>query len=103
MRGPQFAARAACGGNLRSEIPAFTKLLAPGLGLAEDRGREESFGTHRCHLLAEGIIESHQRRIRRFEERMSVVERRFCEAGIDLDSPYLEPGSHGSYALHSTT
>ena len=42
---------------LRSEAPAFTKSLAPGIGLAESPG-DESFGLHRCHLIADGLVRS---------------------------------------------
>jgi hypothetical protein len=37
--------------HLKPKIPAFTKQLAPGVGLAEDPGLVESFGEHRCPLL----------------------------------------------------
>ena len=39
---------------LRSEAPALTKSLAPGLGLAESPAGE-SFGLHRCNLIADGL------------------------------------------------
>ena len=42
---------------LNVRVPAFTKHLAPGLGFAEDPGTiRDSFGTHRCRLLAEGTL-----------------------------------------------
>jgi hypothetical protein len=37
--------------------PAFTRRLAPGIGLAEDPGiPSQSFGTSRCELVAECIL-----------------------------------------------
>src|SRR5689334_20779076 len=42
--------------HLGRAIPALTHPLAPGLGLAEDPGQGESFGLHRCMLLAEGLV-----------------------------------------------
>ena len=42
---------------LRSEVPAFTKSLALGLGLAESPANE-SFGLHRCRLIADGLVRS---------------------------------------------
>jgi HopA1 effector protein family len=41
---------------LKPGTPVFTKPLAPGIGLAEDPGQAESFGQHRCRLLADGMI-----------------------------------------------
>ena len=40
---------------LKPETPALTKPLAPGVGFAEDPGRGNSFGLHRCCLLADGM------------------------------------------------
>jgi hypothetical protein len=41
---------------MRPGTPVFTKFLAPGLGLAEDPGQGDSFGQHRCRLLADAMI-----------------------------------------------
>jgi hypothetical protein len=60
---------------LEPSIPAFTLELAPGVGLAEDDGGE-SFGTQRCALLAEAIVDARE------------VADRFAEAGVDIDAPY---------------
>src|ERR1700757_334129 len=52
---------------LKQGTPALTKALAPGLGWAEDPGADDttmhwnSFGTHRCYLLAEGMIRAYER------------------------------------------
>lgn len=83
---------------LKTRTPAFTKVLAPGLGLAEDPGPGESFGQHRCRLLAEGLVRAYERRTPA-RHRLPVVTARFDEAGISLDAPYLNTGSDDRYAL----
>jgi HopA1 effector protein family len=87
------------GVRLRERTPAFTKALAPGIGLAEQPASGESFGTDRCRLLAEGIVEARDRGARRVDERLAVVAAHFAWRGIDLEAPYLEPGSRDRYAL----
>lgn len=80
---------------LRPGTPALTQEIAPGLGLAEDPGRGESFGQHRCRLLAEGLIAAHEAGARRSEERLANVLAEFEREGIDPDRPYLNPDSGG--------
>jgi class II lanthipeptide synthase len=86
--------------NLNPRVPAFTKRLAPGLGLAEDPGRElDSFGLHRCRLLAEGLLRAYQRARKSLPERLQVVEQHFARNGVRLEQPYLNPGSVDIYDL----
>jgi hypothetical protein len=82
---------------LEPGIPAFTKSLAPGLGLAEDPGEGQSFGEHRCHLLAEALIATHESGLRSLPERTRVVADRFERAGLDLAAVFLNPGSRDQY------
>lgn len=86
-------------GRLKPAVPAFTKLLAPGLGLAEDPGGEESFGQQRCRLLAEGMVMAHEVRERSVEGRVQVVVQHCADKGISLDLPYLNPGSADIYGF----
>ena len=79
---------------LAPEIPLFTKPLTPGIGLAESPGTGESFGMHRCRLVAEGIVEAWAAGRQSLWES---VERRFAAAGLSLDKPYLNPGSEDVY------
>ncbi|MEN8113331.1 MAG: T3SS effector HopA1 family protein [Actinomycetota bacterium] len=82
---------------LRAATPAFTKPLAPGLGLAEDPPGGQSFGMHRCGLVADGLIAAHSEGAAALGERVGHVVDRFAEAGIDIDAPYLNPGSTDVY------
>lgn len=83
--------------DLGAAVPALTKRLAPGLGLAEDPGDGKSFGTHRCALIAEGIADAHEQAATSAEARFEHVARRFEAAGISLDAPFLNPGSSDDY------
>lgn len=84
--------------DLKPRTPALTRHLAPGLGLAEEPGTGDSFGTHRCHLLADGLIRGFERGAESTDERLDVVAERFSEDGISLDAPYLNPTSADIYA-----
>ena len=69
--------------------PAMTLPLAPGLAFAEDPGGGESFGAHRCLLLAEAAVTAAERDLHLPEDRLEVVRQRFAEAGTSLDAPHL--------------
>jgi hypothetical protein len=87
------------GTELKSGTPGFTKRLAAGLGVAEDPGGGDSFGMHRCLLLAEGIVRAHEQGRSSLDDRMAVVDQCFLEAGLTLDAPFLNAGSIDSYEL----
>ena len=53
--------------------PAMTLPLAPGLAFAEDPGGGESFGAHRCLLLAEAAVTAAERGLGAAGERLEVV------------------------------
>jgi hypothetical protein len=79
---------------LKQGTPALTRTLAPGLGWAEDPGDSDttmhrnSFGSHRCYLLADGMIRAYERQKTSLEERMQAVEQRFREEGASFEEPY---------------
>jgi len=87
------------GPQLADGAPPFTKPLTRGLAVAEEPGDGESFGEHRCRLLAEAIVIASERGQRTMHQRLAVVHDRFRVAGIALDAPYLEPGSDDAYEL----
>jgi hypothetical protein len=89
-----------CGMHLHGEPPAFSKPLAPGVAVGEHwRGLGGSFGTSRCRLVAEGIVAAHESGARRLPDRIDAVARRFAKHGLDIEIPYLAPGSAGRYEL----
>jgi hypothetical protein len=75
------------------ETPALTQSIAPGLGFAEDPGPEESFGAHRCRLLAEAAVLAHERRLSDLDDRVALAEECFVAAGSSLEAPHLCRGS----------
>ncbi len=84
---------------MRSPIPVFTRPIASGLGFAEDPGGGDSFGTHRCRILADGIIRAYEAGCDSVVEQLRIVESQFREAGISLDKPFLNAGSADIYAF----
>jgi hypothetical protein len=88
---------------LKHAVPALTKWLAPGLGLAEDVGHAESFGEHRCRLLAHALIRADELGRTSLEQRLQTVVECFAQENISLDAPFLSPGSTDEYHLFSPT
>ncbi|HWB86861.1 MAG TPA: T3SS effector HopA1 family protein [Bryobacteraceae bacterium] len=82
---------------MKPRTPMFTKAVAAGVGVAEDPRLAESFGQHRCRLLADGMIQAYERQARSFEQRLQVVLERYLMEGIELSRPYLEPASADIY------
>jgi HopA1 effector protein family len=81
----------------RPEIPLFTKFLAPGLALAEQPCQtftpQESFGLNRYQIVAEGLLTAWRQQKSDASERMSAIQQSFSSRSIDLNYPYLNPGS----------
>ena len=83
---------------LKRGTPALTKVIAPGLGLAEDPGTGSvSFGMSRCELIAEALVRSAELGAAHPDQRLRSIEDRFAEAGLSLDAPYLNAGAHDRY------
>jgi HopA1 effector protein family len=89
--------------HLKPGTPVFTKPIAAGLGLAEDPGQAESFGQHRCRILAEGIIHAHEQRVRSIDARLKLVTECFAAEGIALSQAYLSPNSVDIYRFGAST
>jgi hypothetical protein len=74
------------------EVPLFSKLLAPGLGLAEEPEcqdfPEDNFGKHRCQLLVEALMETRQQHDSP-KFRLESIRQHFLQAKLDLDRPHL--------------
>jgi HopA1 effector protein family len=85
--------------SLLPDVPWFVKRLARGLGVAEDPQGLESFGQHRCRLVAEGVWAAWRTGRDEPEQRIDAVRLAFSSAGFDPDQPYLAPGSSDEYAF----
>ncbi len=82
---------------LRKTVPLFTKRLADGLGLAEDPQTEDSFGQHRCRLVAQGLWTAFSAGRSDDESRMTFLSDAFSAAGLNVAALYLQPGSADDY------
>lgn len=74
---------------MKPNVPLFTKLLAPGLGLAEDPSDGESFGTSRSRLMAESVWRTYEKRQQSARARMTELAGLFEAQGWNLDLPHL--------------
>lgn len=84
---------------LESNVPLFTKRLWPGIGVAVEPGSGESFGTHRCRLAAEGIVDAWREGNQNVPARLAAISARFAGAGLDLARPWLGPGGIDLFTL----
>ena len=85
-------------GGLRPDVPLFAKRLHDGIGVAEEPGTGESFGMHRCRLVAEAVVEAWQQGTQDVGARLIRTRARFEAHGLDLDRPYLNADSTDTYA-----
>lgn len=81
---------------LRNAAPLFTRPLATGIALAEEPTAEDSFGQHRCDLIARGLITAAEHGCLADPDRVLHVLRAWEAAGIDIERPYLNAGSDDS-------
>jgi HopA1 effector protein family len=81
------------GARLRPATPLFTLPLAPGIGLAEEPNTGESFGMHRCRLVAQALVEAWKAGDQSVAGRLTAIAAHFTRAGFNLDLPYLSPTS----------
>ncbi|OUL28983.1 hypothetical protein BV372_24235 [Nostoc sp. T09] len=83
------------------EVPLFTKLLAPGLALAEEPNNKfsdkESFGLNRCQIVTNGLLEAWEQGNESTENRMLLIRKHFAQQQIKLQCPYLNPGLEDIY------
>ncbi|MFR9769327.1 lanthionine synthetase LanC family protein [Nocardia sp. SC052] len=74
---------------LKDAVPAFTMRIADGIGFAEDPGTGESFGQHRCRLLAEALCDDAVRQTRGPVRRLAALVSALELVGVSSDAPYL--------------
>ena len=89
--------------HFQSQVPIFTKVLAPGLALAEEPKQQfrpyESFGRNRCQIVANALLEAHKNGDESPEARMKYILKHLDSLGIELDLSYLNPNSEDIYTL----
>jgi hypothetical protein len=74
-----------------ADIPLFSKLLAPGLGVAEVPAGTATFGMHRCELLAIGLLAAMEQNQILPADKLSRIRQEFTIAGIDWLQLDLNP------------
>lgn len=78
-------------------VPLFTKLLAPGLALAEEPNSKfterESFGMNRCQIIANALLDVWQQDNDTPAGRLASILQHFSMLEIELQRPYLNPQS----------
>ena len=80
------------------EVPGLTKECEPGLALAEDPPEEfESFGLHRCRLVAEGMLLATASDWHDLQTVGAVVKEYLVTAGLDPVRPYLNLHARTNY------
>ena len=88
---------------MRTKVPLFTKRLGHGLAVAEDPGLAgASFGTHRCHLVAQGLWAAHEAMADDIDGKLGHIRSAFVAAGLDPAAPHLGPGSAKDYHVEPT-
>lgn len=87
----------------QTQVPLFTKQLAPGLAMAEEPDRkftaQESFGMNRCQIVANGLLEAWHNGNDSPSVRMTSILQQFSFLGIDLERVYLNANSKDIYTL----
>jgi hypothetical protein len=87
--------------HFKTPVPLFTKLLAPGLSLAEEPNHkfaeQESFGMNRCQIVANGLLAAWQQGDDSPENRIKEIRQQFLQLGIELQRPYLNANSEDIY------
>ncbi|GAB3980350.1 T3SS effector HopA1 family protein [Plantactinospora veratri] len=78
---------------LGDRIPPLTSPLLRGVGVAQDPGGGESFGQHRCRLLAEALCTPAARQARGPQRRAEELIRWLDENGVSIVAPYRNAGS----------
>jgi len=87
--------------SFKSGIPLFTLELAKGLGLAEEPNHrfseQESFGTHRCQIIANGLLKAWYQGDDSPQGRIDAILEQFTDLGLDLERVYLNANSEDIY------
>jgi hypothetical protein len=84
-----------------TDVPLFTKVLAPGLSTAEEPNHkfseQESFGLNRCHLIAHALLMARVAGDESPESRLERICQSFADLGLSWEQPYLNAGSKDIY------
>ena len=79
----------------------FAREIAAGLAFAESPPTRESFGMHRCGLIAEGLLAALKRGAQDVETRLAILRAHLTAYGLDLDRLERNPSSRYPYSLET--
>lgn len=79
--------------SLRKSVPLFSRYFQDGIGIAEDPNTGESFGMHRCRMVAEGIVDAWIASDQSVEGRLAAIAARFASNRCYFDAPHVGAGS----------
>jgi HopA1 effector protein family len=85
-----------------TDVPLFTKYLAPGLAIAEVP-MNISFGLQRCELLATGLLAAIDQNQTSGAAKLKMIKQEFTQAGIDWLNPHLNPAGQDCYNAYLST
>ncbi|MBU7584484.1 MAG: hypothetical protein KAF91_16490 [Nostoc sp. TH1S01] len=92
---------AECQSYFQPDVPLFTKFIAPGLAIAEEPNHrfteQESFGTHRCQIIANGLLDAWEQGNNTPAHRIAAILEQFSLSQVELQRPYLNANSHDIY------
>jgi hypothetical protein len=83
--------------HLRDGSPAMTRRIARGVAVAEDPGAGESFGGHRCRLIADACVRAAETEAAGQNDVLSFVEKTLADHGINMQQPYQLASSDTRY------
>jgi hypothetical protein len=81
------------GDGLRTATPLFTKTFMPGIGIAEDPGTGDSFGMHRCNLVAQGLVDAWLAGAQAADASLAAIQNRLVRYGLNPQALWLNPRS----------
>ena len=77
---------------LSGPTPLFAKRLGHGLALAQSPADGQSFGMHRCQIVAEGLKAAWESGGATEHDRLAAIEQQFDLRGVSLKASHLNPG-----------
>jgi HopA1 effector protein family len=85
----------------RPSVPAFTKLLAPGLSIAESPDstaiNTEDFGKYCCRIIADALLSARQQNDESPTNRQLLIRQFFTLQELNWERPYLHGNSQDIY------
>lgn len=87
--------------HFRTQLPLFTKYLAPGLSLAEEPNwkfaSQEDFGMNHCRIIANALLGAWYKGDNSKQGRMTYIDKHFSQLGTQWQCPYLNADSEDIY------